>query len=202
MRTPLRTVVSVLVLGAPWSVPPALAQLLATGTPAPSPVIDMPPDSRQISLTLGAGLAKRTLYCGGCSQGLGFSGVANLSRFVGQSTALGMESTVWVKSAGPATAALLSAMGAATFWLDEQVPLSVSVGLGFIAYHEAHADYGSNTTSAGFGCSGRLGFDMRVTRRFALVPYVGYINSLGRLHVGRTDQVVSNVHFGMAFRFR
>jgi hypothetical protein len=30
----------------------------------------------------------------------------------------------------------------------------------------------------------------------------GYINTLGRLHVGRTDQVVSNVHFGMAFRFR
>jgi hypothetical protein len=142
MRTPLRTALSALVLGPPWSVPPGLAQQLTIRTPAPSPVIDLPPDSRQISLTLGAGLAKRTLYCGGCSQSMGFSGLANLSRFVGQSTAHGMESTVWVKSAGPATAALLSAMRAATFWLDEQIPLSVSVGLGFIAYHGADADYG------------------------------------------------------------
>ena len=110
MRTPLRTGCERPRARRALVVPPALAQQLTTGTPAPSPVIDMPPDSRQISLTLGAGLAKRTLYCGGCSQSMGFSGLANLSRFVGQSTALGMESTVWVKNAGPPTAGLLSAV--------------------------------------------------------------------------------------------
>jgi hypothetical protein len=133
---------------------------------------------------------------------MGLSALANLSRFVSRSTAIGMETTVWLKNAGPATAALLSTMGAATFWLDEQFPLSVSAGLGFVVYHEAHADYGSNTTSAGLGCSARVGFDARITRGFAIMPYAGYVNTLGRLRVGRAEQVVSNVHFGIGLRFR
>jgi len=38
-----------------------------------------------------------------------------------------------------------------------------------------------------------VGFDARITRRFAIMPYAGYVNTLGRLRVGRVERVVSNV---------
>jgi hypothetical protein len=93
-------------------------------------------------------------------------------------------------------------MGAVTFWAAENVPLSISGGLGFVVYHQGNADHASNTMSAGLGCSGRIGYDAQISSTLALVPYIGYVSTLGRLRVGRADQVVSNLHVGLALRFR
>ncbi len=202
MHKSLWAALAALGLGAPGLNRAAPAQQLATASPAPAPIVQTPGLLSGFSITLGAGVAKRELYCGGCSQNMGFSGLVNLSRFISHSTAIGMESTVLLNRAGPVTAAFGSAMGAVTFWVDDQLPLSVSGGVGFVVYHQANADYASNTTSAGFACSGRIGYDARLTRAFSLVPYVGYVNTLGRLKVGRAHQVVSSLQFGMALRFR
>jgi hypothetical protein len=202
MHKPLWAPLAAVALAAPGLNRPAPAQQLAANSPSPAPIVETPGLLSGFSITLGAGVAKRELYCGGCSQSMGLAGLVNLSRFLNHATAIGMESTVLLNRAGPVTAALGSAMGALTFWVDDQLPLSVSAGLGFIVYHQANADYASNTTSAGFGCSGRIGYDARLTPEFSLVPYVGYVNTLGRLKVGRADQVVSSLQFGMALRFR
>jgi len=202
MHKPLWAPLAAVALAAPGLNRSAPAQQLAANSPSPAPIVETPGLLSGFSITLGAGVAKRELYCGGCSQNMGVAGLVNLSRFLNHATAIGMESTVWVNRAGPVTAALGSAMGAVTFWVDDQLPLSVSGGLGFIVYHQANADYGSNTTSAGFGCSGRIGYDARLSRTFALVPYIGYVNTLGRLKVGRAHEVVSSLQFGMALRLR
>ncbi len=202
MQKPLCAVLAALALGAAGLNRPAPAQQLSRASPGSPPIAPRTGSLLGSSITLGVGLARREPYCGGCSQNLGVAGMVNLSRFVNHAMALGMESTVWLNSVGPVSAALGSAMGAVTFWAVEDVPLSISGGLGFVVYHQGNTTYGSNTTSAGFGCSGRIGYDARVSSGFALVPYIGYLNTLGRLRVGRADQVVSNLQIGMALRFR
>jgi hypothetical protein len=202
MQKPLWAVLAALALAASGVTRTAPAQQLSSDSPSPNPIVRMPGILPGLSITLGAGVGKRKLYCGGCAQAAGFAGLANLSLFVSRAAAIGMESTISFNDAGPVTSALGSAMGAVTFWVDDQLPLSISGGLGFLVYHEANGEYGSNSTSAGFGCSGRLGYDARLSPAFALVPYVGYLNSLGHLKVGRARQVVSNLQFGMALRFR
>jgi hypothetical protein len=116
--------------------------------------------------------------------------------------ALGMESTVWINDNGPVSAALGSAMGTVTLWAVESVPISISGGLGFVVYHQGDAVNPSNTTSLGVGYSGRVGYDAAVSRTLALMPYIAIVNSIDRLRVGRTDQIVSNLQVGMALRFR
>jgi hypothetical protein len=202
MQKPVCAALAALALGAAGLTRPAPAQQLSAKSPAPVSLARTAGAPLGSSITLGVGLARREPYCGGCPRNMGFAGLVNLSRFVNRAMAVGMESAVWLNSAGPVTAALGSAMGAVTVWAVEDVPLSISGGLGFIVYHEGNAEQASNTTSAGFGCSGRIGYDARVSPGFALVPYIGYVNTLGRLRVGRANQVVSNLQIGMALRFR
>lgn len=154
------------------------------------------------SITLGMAVAKRGPHCTGCLRNSGVTALVNLSRFLNQTTALGMESTLWLNNSGQASAALGSAMGAVTVWAVEGVRLSVSGGLGFIVYYEGNAANATSTTSVGLGCSGRIGYEAPVSARFALVPYLGYMNSFGRLRVGPAEQVVSNLQLGMGLRFR
>jgi hypothetical protein len=89
-----------------------------------------------------------------------------------------------------------------TVWAVEGVPLSISGGLGFLVYYQGNAETATNSTSAGLGCSGRIGYEARVAPGLALVPYLGYMNSLGQLRVNQTRQVVSNLQIGMGLRFR
>jgi len=180
---------------------PSAAQQRTTKSPGPAPIARNANDPLAPSITLGVGVVRGAPHCVGCLRSMGLAGLVNLSRFVNQTTALGMETTIWLNSSGPATAGLGSAMGAVTFWAVGGVPLSISGGFGFLVYHEGNAESATNTTSAGFGCSGRIGYDARVARGLALVPYIGYMNSLGRLRIGRTDQVVTNLQIGMALRF-
>ena len=183
-----------------WS-HPATAQKAAARSPAPLPALRTSPRLGS-AITLGVGVARREPYCGTCADNLGFAGLVNLSRFVNHVMALGMESTVWLNRAGSVSAALGSAMGTATIWAAEAIPLSISGGLGFVVYHQGDAAYQSNTTSVGFGWSGRVGYDASVSSTLALVPYIGFVNSLERLRVGRSEQLVSSLQVGMALRFR
>jgi hypothetical protein len=178
-----------------------IAEKGALGSPAP---VIAARNAAQLgsAVTLGLGLARREPYCGTCAGNFGFSGLVNLSRFVNRVTALGMESTVWLNDAGPVSAALGSAMGTVTLWAVESVPISVSGGMGFVVYHQGDAAYRSNTTSVGWGYSGRVGYDALVSQSLALVPYFAFMSTVEPLRVGRADQVVSNLQVGMALRFR
>jgi hypothetical protein len=178
-----------------------IAEKGALGSPAP---VIAARNAAQLgsAVTLGVGLARREPYCGTCAGNFGFSGLVNLSRFVNRVTALGMESTVWLNDAGPVSAALGSAMGTVTLWAVESVPISVSGGMGFVVYHQGDAAYRSNTTSVGWGYSGRVGYDASVSQTLALVPYFAFMSTVEPLRVGRADQYVSNLQVGMALRFR
>jgi len=157
---------------------------------------------RRPSITLGMAIAKREPYCTGCIRNTGVAALVNLSRFLNQTMAIGMESTLLLNNSGPATTALGSAMGAVTLWAVEGARLSVSGGLGFLVYSTGNAANATGTTSVGLGCSGRIGYETPVSSGFALVPYLGYMNSFGRLRVGPAEQVVNNLQIGMALRFR
>jgi hypothetical protein len=154
------------------------------------------------AVTVGVGGARRKLYCIGCSQSVGFSGLINVSRFVGRKTALGIEGTGWFKEVGPVSASLWSGMGAVTTWLAEGLPLFLTGGVGLLVYHQTDATYATSTTGTGFGCSGRIGFDAHLSQAIALVPYIGYINTIGKVRVGRASQVVGSLQFGLALRVR
>jgi hypothetical protein len=197
-----RAALTALALGSAGAFQLSTAQQRATESPAPSLIGRGANAPLGRSITLGVGIARREPYCGGCLRNMGVAGLVNLSRFVNHTMAIGMESTIWVNNSGPVTAALGSAMGAVTVWAVEGVPLSISGGLGFIVYHQGNAEHVTNTTSAGFGCSGRIGYEAHVAPGFSLVPYIGYMNSLGTLRVGPADQIVSNLQIGMALGFR
>jgi len=205
VRTRTLAALATLALGVSTLSRPALAQLPNQDPPAPppAPVLNLSPGGLGgFAVTVGAGGARRRLYCVGCSQSVGFSGLVNVSRFVGRKTALGLEGTGWFKQVGPVSADLWSGMGAVTTWLAEGVPLFLTGGLGFIVYHQADASYESSTTGTGFACSGRIGYDAHLSQAIALVPYLGYINTIGKVKVGRASQVVGSLQFGLALRLR
>jgi hypothetical protein len=205
VRTGRLAALGFLVLCAPGLSRSASAQLPSTDPPPPpaGPILVLKPDGLHgLAVTVGVGGARRKLYCGGCSQGVGLSGLINVSRFVGRKTAIGLEGTGWFKDAGPVSASLWSGMGAVTTWLADRVPLFLTGGFGFVVYHQADASYGSSTTDTGFGCSGRIGYDAHLSQAIALVPYVGYINTIEHVKVGRASQVVGSLQFGLGLRLR
>jgi hypothetical protein len=173
------------------------------GSPAPAPVADATPSGlHPFSFFLGAGAAKRKIYCAGCSQGVGFTALANLSRFLSPTTAIGIEGTGSFRSDGPASASLWSVMGAVTAWLTDQAPLFVSGGLGLVGYHETNATYEGSAGGTALGCGGRIGYDARLSQAVAVVPYIGYVSTIGHLQVGPASRVVSNLQFGLGLRLR
>jgi len=205
VRTRTLAALATLALGASALSRPALAQLPSQDPPAPPPppvLVLSPGGLNGFAVTVGMGGARRKLYCVGCSQSVGFSGLVNVSHFIGRKTALGVEGTAWFKEVGPVSASLWSGMGAVTAWLAEGVPLFLTGGLGFIAYHQADASYQSSTTGTGLGCSGRIGYDAHLSQAIALAPYIGYINTIGKVKVGRASQVVGSLQFGLALRLR
>jgi len=197
-----RAVLAALALGSAGSFQPSTAQQRASESPAPALVGRSANAALGRSMTLGLAIARHEPYCAGCLRNMGVVGLVNLSRFVNHTMAVGMESTLWLNNASPVTSAVGSAMGAVTVWAAENVPLSISGGFGFVVYQQGDAANGISTTSTGVGCSGRIGYEARVSPEIALVPYIGYLNSLGRLRVGRTEQVVSNLQVGVALGFR
>jgi hypothetical protein len=178
-----RAALTALALGSAGAFQLSTAQQRATESPAPALIPRGANAPLGRSITLGVGIARREPYCGGCLRNMGVAGLVNLSRFVNHTMAIGMESTLWLNNSSPVTGALGSAMGAVTFWAVEDVPLSISGGFGFVVYHQGDP---ANAIFPGV----------------ALVPYIGYLNSLGRLRVGRAEQVVSNLQIGMALGFR
>lgn len=202
MRTRTLAALATLTLGVSTLSRPAVAQLPSQDPPAPppAPMLAIGQGLNGFAVTVGVGGARRKLYCVGCSQSVGFSGLVNVSRLVGRKTALGLEGTGWFKEVGPISASLWSGMGAVTTWLADGLPLFLTGGLGLIVYHQADASYQSSTTGTGFGCSGRIGYDAHLSQAIALVPYIGYVNTIGKVKVGRASQVVGSLQFGLALR--
>jgi hypothetical protein len=203
--------VSALVLGVALPDGAALAQLPASDSlnshrqVSPAPELAIPaarPRGPGLSLTVGGGAANRRIYCDGCSQGTGFAALVNLSHPLTPTMAVGVEGTGWFKHAGSVTANLWSAMAVATFWLEDQAPLFLQGGLGLVTYHESDASWTSSSGGTALGCSGRIGYEAGLSPSFAVVPYVGYVSSIGRLTVGRLQQPVSTLQFGLALRVR
>ena len=93
-------------------------------------------------------------------------------------------------------------MALATGYLSESSGLFLSSGLGIVGYHQ-DTDFGDISASS-FGFSGRLGVEVPIGPSFAVVPYVGYVSTIGGAKFkldGRSsgqELDINNIQFGMA----
>lgn len=186
----------------------ALLACLTLATPAraqdaqsasPSIESDQPLTSpgfgHDVSVMVGGGFATRSYSCDQCTQGAGVSALFKLNRFVGATTAIGIEGTIARNNDGPVGNSLYSAMGVVTAYVLEHMPIYISGGLGVVVFEHHNGAYGHSGT--GFGCTGRLGYDAHVLSGLSLVPYIGYVSTIGGVAVGASKQSVSTFQVGL-----
>jgi hypothetical protein len=194
-RPILLAVASVLLAGVTIG-SPARAQQSASSSPSPEVVTEATPGfAPEFSVTIGGGFGTRSLYCDHCTQGSGLSALVKVSRSIGATTALGIEGTAISNHMGPVGSSLLSAMGVITAYVVDRMPLFISGGLGIVAYRQHDGTYAASGT--GFGCTGRVGYEARLFKGFSLVPYLGYVSSIGGLRIARTNHAVSTFQVGL-----
>ena len=153
-------------------------------------------------LGLGAGAADVT--CDGClfDSEAGFSGFVSLARSVGKKTLLGIEATGWTMETLGTPNRVLSLMAHLTEYLNRSSGLFLRTGLGVIAYREDNEGR-PDVSATGLGFSGRLGYELG-RGRVAVVPYVGYLRSLGGAGVKvdgddvDPDVTISNFQLGLS----
>ncbi len=196
MTRPIRLAIAAVVLASNTLGSTARAQQATSHSPSPEVVSESGPAfAHGFSVTIGGGVATRSLYCDHCTQGSGFSVLVKLSRFVGATTALGIEGTTVSNHTGPVGTGFFSAMGVVTAYVVERFPLFISGGLGVVGYQQHNDTYSS--TGTGFGCTGRLGYQAHLIDGLSLVPYVGYVSSIGSLQVAHTSHAVSTFQVGL-----
>ncbi len=97
---------------------------------------------------------------------------------------------------------VLSLMAHLTEYLNRSSGLFLRTGLGVIAYREDNEDF-RDVSATGLGFSGRLGYELG-RGRVAVVPYVGYLRSLGGAGVQvdgddvDPDVTISNFQLGLS----
>jgi len=170
-------------------------------SPAPEEEARSPGFGHDLTITLGGGLGTRDFYCHGCSHGGGISPLIKISRFVGATTAVGIEATTVSKHAGPSGATMWSAMAVFTGYVIDHSPFFVSGGLGVVGFHQTDG-LAPSVGGTGFGCTGRLGYEARISSALALTPYAGYVSTIGGLQTADTRQALSAFQFGLGLTLR
>ena len=150
--------------------------------------------------SLGLGGGKADLTCDGClfDSRTSYSGFLAVARPVAQKTLLGIEATGWTNERSGSTVQIWSLMAHLTQYLSQSSGLFLSGGLGLTGFRE----YGGfqELSGNGLGFSGRLGYEIG-TGGVAIVPYVGYLGSLGGVGVSTeetsADLTIHNFQFGL-----
>lgn len=173
----------------------AHAQEVASSSPSTGEGEQVASFAHDVTVTIGGGFATRSLYCDHCTQGSGTSVLFKLNRFVGATTALGIEGTAALDGGGTVGNSLFSAMGVVTTYVLDHFPLFISGGLGVVAYRQHDGSYAAGGT--GFGCTGRLGYEARLLNGVSLVPYAGYVSTIGDVSIGYRRQRVSTIQVGL-----
>jgi len=178
----------------PSSVAPGPA---ATGTPSR----DTPKGHTGFHVAFGLGAGWLGLSCDGCGdfdRKSGVSGFLTLAGSVGKTMLIGVESTGWTKDYGGTTGQGYSLMAQITGYLNETSGLFVSTGLGLVGYRE-DTDFFGTLSGNGFGFSGRIGVELPLGRSVALVPYFGYVRTIGGAKFENSIDVdISNIQLGLA----
>ena len=184
-----------------------ILSVLAFAVLLPTAAMAQHPQTRSgfgISFGFGAGSAA---FCDGCdaSGGTDLSGYLRLGGYVTPSLFLAGESNGWVGSDDYYTPSSIGALMAVAQWypMVEQ-GLYLKGGLGF-SYADVY-EYGLDLSTSGFAMSIGAGYDWRLSRNFALTPYINYLQQLGGSYSfsggGGDAGIDANVHvfqFGLGF---
>jgi hypothetical protein len=136
--------------------------------------------------------------CGNLDRESGLSGYLSLAAPIAKTMLIGVESTGWTKDYGGSSGQGYSLMVQVIGYLSETSGLFLSTGLGLVGYKEDVEFFGS-TSGNGFGVSGRLGVELPLGRSVALVPYLGYLTTIGGAKFENTVDVnISNIQLGLA----
>jgi hypothetical protein len=174
----------------------------AAATP-PAPPASSTVTSGHTGFHLGFGLGGGWLglSCDGCNdvdRESGLSGFLSIAGPVGKTMLIGVESTGWTKDYGGRKGQGYSLMVQVTRYLNETSGLFLSTGLGLVGYKEDIEFFGSSSAN-GFGLSGRLGVELPLARSVALVPYLGYVTTIGGAKLENTIDInISNIQLGLA----
>jgi hypothetical protein len=187
----------------------AAAAPTGTSYVAPAPATPAAPEASSIEdpghtgfhFGVGLGSGWLGLSCDGCGnldRESGLSGYLSLTAPVGKTMLIGVESTGWTKDYGGKSGQGYSLMVQATRYLNATSGLFLSTGLGLVGYKEDVQFFGS-TSGNGFGFSGRLGVELPLARRVALIPYFGYVTTIGGAKFENTADInISNIQLGLA----
>jgi len=121
----------------------------------------------------GFGGGSLGLLCDGCdgAREWGYSGFLSLGGHVGQTTALGIESTGWIKEESDFRSQVYTLMGNVTQFASASSGLFLRGGIGLLGFRND-----DDITASALGFSVRLGYEIGGASARA-VPYVAYVRT-------------------------
>lgn len=157
------------------------------------------PGHSGMHLNFGLGGGSAQLSCDGCdySRETSLSGYLAIATSVHRNVLIGVEGTGWTQSEG---AQVYSFMAQATGYLNSRSGLFVTSGFGLVGRREDSR--AGDLTASGLGFSTRVGYEVGLGTSFLLIPYVGYVSTIGGAEfkfngtkVGDYD--INNIQFGL-----
>jgi hypothetical protein len=138
-----------------------------------------PAPSRRTSFTLGISKGAAALTCTFCSdEGKGgLAGMVGIETPFRRAIKLGFEADWWMHSGGGSSRSVLAAMPVFHLYLSPSSPFFFKAGLG-VGRFTASSDEEELRTTALSGVVG-VGYEIRLSGRSALVPYVSWVNGAG-----------------------
>lgn len=164
----------------PGGAPPAVARR-RTAPAAPPPTQQAAESDRRrgVHANLGLGAGAGDVVCDGCDypSETALSGFVGLGTSVGEQYVLGVDATGWRSNKDGTEARIYGLMAALTSYPRETSGLFITAGVGLIGYQEEVA--GGDLTATAVGYVGRLGYELPVSGRFTVSPYVAFLSTFG-----------------------
>jgi hypothetical protein len=160
----------------PLAVVAALLGVHATAAAQGTQREPAPPD---ITFSAGLGKGSAALVCGFCAGGGqgSYSGMLGAQRPLRRGTRLGLEIGWWMHASGGATRSVIGAVPVVHLIPSGDGPFFMKVGVG-AARFIANSEDEELATTAPAGLLG-LGYELRVSSRYAVVPYVTWLRGNG-----------------------
>jgi hypothetical protein len=165
------------------------------------------PSSKRVSYTIGISKGAGALTCPFCTnEGKGgLAGVLGMETTWRPGIRLGIEADWWMHSGGGSSRSVLAAAPVTHLYLNRSSPIFLKLGVG-IARFTASSDEEELRTTAMSGLLG-VGYEIRLSGRNVLVPYVSYLSGSGgtmRLNGSQVTPLggVSLLQYGFALSRR
>ena len=127
----------------------------------------------------GIGVGSARLSCQICqgNRGSGTSGYLRTGFTISPQMLVGLEGTVWYKTASEVDHMLTSLQGVFYFYPQANSGLYIKTGLGLAQYSAKNSE--DKISSQALAGSIGLGYEIRVSRSMSFVPYANFLGSAG-----------------------